>query len=149
MAGGVLHMCRSSKCGAQLLYALNPHSNQVKNNLIANKKILIVSNSNTRWLSSHSRRLFQKQKETHLEKTVQGIPYKQIVIGVAKESWQNERRVALTPAVAQTFIKKGFTVNVEEDAGVLAMFRNRDYENVGAKIVKKDEIYKSGKVRLG
>ncbi|XP_035219277.1 LOW QUALITY PROTEIN: NAD(P) transhydrogenase, mitochondrial-like [Stegodyphus dumicola] len=65
---------------------------------------------------------------------VQGIPYSKLVIGVPKESWKNERRVALSPAAAATLIKKGFQVNVEKDAGSESKFSNADYESVGAKI---------------
>lgn len=44
-------------------------------------------------------------------------------------------RVALTPAVTQTLVKKGFTVNIEEGAGFPAKFRDDDYSNAGANIV--------------
>ncbi|GLV37820.1 hypothetical protein CBL_06478 [Carabus blaptoides fortunei] len=74
---------------------------------------------------------------------VQGIPYKQLTIGVPKERWQNERRVAVTPVVAGAFVKKGFTVNVEENAGFEAKFRNEDYLNVGAKVVNTQTAFNS------
>ncbi|GIY23905.1 NAD(P) transhydrogenase, mitochondrial [Caerostris darwini] len=57
-----------------------------------------------------------------------------MTIGVPKESWKNERRVALSPAATATLIKKGFQVNIEKDAGLEAKFSNADYEAVGAKI---------------
>lgn len=41
---------------------------------------------------------------------VQGIPYTKLNIGVPKESWKNERRVALSPAATAQLIKKGFKV---------------------------------------
>lgn len=44
-------------------------------------------------------------------------------------------RVALTPAVTTTLVKKGFTVNIEEGAGFQAKFRDADYANAGANIV--------------
>lgn len=151
MSGGVLHICTSTKYGAQLLNVVSSQTNQLKNNVILLRKVLHVSNSSTRWLSSHTRRLLQKQAEPKVEKVekvIKGIPYKQLKIGVPKETWKEERRVALTPAVAQTLIKKGFTVNVEENAGETAMFRNSDYTEAGAKIVKKDDVYNSGIVRI-
>ncbi|XP_073985209.1 NAD(P) transhydrogenase, mitochondrial-like [Rhodnius prolixus] len=70
-----------------------------------------------------------------------GIPYKNLKIGVPKETWKDEKRVALTPAVTATLIKKGFNVAVEEGAGVGAKFRDSDYKNAGAKIVKRDEAF--------
>lgn len=74
---------------------------------------------------------------------VRGTPYKQLKIGVPKEIWQNERRVAITPAVAATLVKKGFTVQVEEGAGAEAKFRNDDYAQAGAKIVDKTTAFQS------
>lgn len=55
--------------------------------------------------------------------------------------------MALTPAVAATLIKKGFNVNIEENAGVQAKFRNEDYEQIGAKLVNKETVFQSGNFR--
>ncbi|XP_017768736.1 PREDICTED: NAD(P) transhydrogenase, mitochondrial-like [Nicrophorus vespilloides] len=100
-----------------------------------------ASASTTRWLSTHtSRRLLQKDTQ-HSAKEIKGIPYKDITIGVPKEIWKNERRVALTPAVASTLIKKGFNVNVEAGAGAEAKFRNEDYESVGVKLVDNEGAF--------
>lgn len=55
------------------------------------------------------RRLCQK-KSSEVKNEVQGIPYSKLSIGVPKESWKNERRVALSPAATATLIKKGFKV---------------------------------------
>jgi NAD/NADP transhydrogenase alpha subunit len=43
---------------------------------------------------------------------------------VPKETLHGERRVAITPSVAASLIKKGFTVNVESGAGVEANFKD-------------------------
>ncbi|XP_061409393.1 LOW QUALITY PROTEIN: NAD(P) transhydrogenase, mitochondrial [Lethenteron reissneri] len=51
-----------------------------------------------------------------------GIPYGQITVGVPKEIFANERRVALTPAGVQALIKQGFGVAVETGAGEAAQF---------------------------
>lgn len=53
-------------------------------------------------------------------------------------------RVALIPAVTQTLVKKGFTVNIEEDAGKGAKFTNEEYESAGAKLVNKITAFESG-----
>lgn len=50
----------------------------------------------------------------------------------------------MTPTVAATFIKKGFTVNVEENAGLEAKFRNEDYLSVGANVVNTQGAFNSG-----
>lgn len=51
-----------------------------------------------------------------------------------KESFPNERRVAVTPAVTQALTKKGFSVLVEDNAGIAAKFPNDQYEKAGGKI---------------
>lgn len=53
-------------------------------------------------------------------------------------------RVSITPAVTETLVKKGFKVNVEENAGVDAKFRNSDYQSAGAKIVEDQQAFSSG-----
>ncbi|KAK4879614.1 hypothetical protein RN001_007760 [Aquatica leii] len=77
------------------------------------------------------------------EKIVAGIPYNKLTIGIPKETWSNEKRVAVTPAVAELFVKKGFSVNVEKGAGAAATFRDIDYEKAGAKVVDKTIAFQS------
>lgn len=49
--------------------------------------------------------------------------------------------MAITPAVTATLVKKGFTVQIEENAGFEAKFRNEDYTNAGGKIVSSNDAY--------
>lgn len=72
-----------------------------------------------------------------------GVSYKNLTIGVPKETFNNERRVALVPAVVQNLTKKGFNVVVEENAGVLAKFPNDQYEKAGAKISNVKTVFNS------
>jgi len=74
---------------------------------------------------------------------VVGTPYTKITLGIPKESWAEERRVAISPAVTAALTKKGFTVNIESNAGALANFRNIDFEAAGAKIVDKKTAFGS------
>lgn len=53
--------------------------------------------------------------------------------------------MAVTPVVAATLVKNGFTVNIEDGAGAEAKFRNEEYESVGANLVNVSESFKSGK----
>lgn len=46
----------------------------------------------------------------------------------------NETRVAITPNAAKHYIKSGFEVLVEKNAGLKAGFRDQDYEQVGVQI---------------
>lgn len=77
-----------------------------------------------------------------------GTSYKNLTIGVLRESFQNEKRVAVTPAVTQTLTKKGFKVVVEENAGNLAKFPNEDYEKAGAKITNAGGVFSSSDILL-
>merc|ERR1712241_601323 len=72
-----------------------------------------------------------------------GIPYSKLHIGVPKETFLNEKRVAITPTVVSTLTKKGFNINIEENAGVQSKFRNIDFEAAGAKIVDTNAAYGS------
>ncbi|TRY71862.1 hypothetical protein TCAL_03151 [Tigriopus californicus] len=77
------------------------------------------------------------------EDKILGTPYTSLTIGVPKETWANELRVACTPAAALNLTKKGFTVQVESGAGIQARFRDKDYESVGAKIIPKEQAFQS------
>ena len=64
-----------------------------------------------------------------------GIPYSNLTVGVPKESYPGERRVAVTPAGVATLLKKGFKeVKVSAEAGAGATFRDEDYTKAGATI---------------
>jgi len=58
-------------------------------------------------------------------------------IGVPKESWVGEKRVALVPATVKKLAAAGFQVVVEAGAGVAAGFSDEDYEGAGADIKKQ------------
>merc|ERR1712226_139884 len=80
-------------------------------------------------------------KEAAAPAEVVGTPYTKITLGVPKESWAEERRVAISPAVTAALTKKGFSVNIESNAGALANFRNVDFEAAGGKIVDKKTAF--------
>lgn len=56
-------------------------------------------------------------------------------IGIPKEVYAGERRVATTPAVVQQLLKLGFTVAVESGAGQAARFSDAEYAAAGAEVV--------------
>ncbi|XP_063066181.1 NAD(P) transhydrogenase, mitochondrial isoform X1 [Engraulis encrasicolus] len=72
-----------------------------------------------------------------------GIPYKQLTVGVPKEVFQNERRVAISPAGVQALIKQGFNVVVESGAGDSAKFPDEMYTQAGATIKDAKEVFAS------
>ncbi|KAF3832883.1 hypothetical protein F7725_026548 [Dissostichus mawsoni] len=63
-----------------------------------------------------------------------GVLYKDLVVGVPKETLQNERRVALSPAGVEALVKQGFNVQVESGAGEESKFSDQHYRDAGATI---------------
>ncbi|CAH0557319.1 unnamed protein product [Brassicogethes aeneus] len=118
-----LHLNKLQSCDIKYLYKCNSHSINPK--------------------TYHAVLKSSRQFSTKSSEPIKGVPYSKLTIGVPKEIWKNERRVAVTPAVTQTLTKKGFTVLVEENAGVEAKFRNEDYEKSGAKIASNQNVFES------
>jgi NAD(P) transhydrogenase subunit alpha len=58
-----------------------------------------------------------------------------LIIGVPKEIYPGERRVALVPAVLPTLTKAGFEVHIQSGAGVEAGYPDSAYTEKGAKII--------------
>jgi NAD(P) transhydrogenase subunit alpha len=57
-----------------------------------------------------------------------------MIIGVPRETYPGERRVAIVPAVVSQLVKIGAEVLIEKDAGLLAGFADTAYEAQGASI---------------
>ncbi|NJA89501.1 Re/Si-specific NAD(P)(+) transhydrogenase subunit alpha [Rhodocyclus tenuis] len=57
-----------------------------------------------------------------------------LCIGIPKETYAAEKRVATVPDLVEKLIKLGFTVVVERDAGALANFDDASYVAAGARI---------------
>lgn len=60
-------------------------------------------------------------------------------IGIPKEVWPGERRVAATPDTVRRLVKLGFEVHVESGAGQAASFSDAQYEEAGATVVDQTE----------
>jgi NAD(P) transhydrogenase subunit alpha len=58
-----------------------------------------------------------------------------VIIGVPRERYPGERRVALVPAVVPNLVKAGFEVSIETGAGVEAGYPDAFYSEKGAKII--------------
>jgi H+-translocating NAD(P) transhydrogenase subunit alpha len=58
-----------------------------------------------------------------------------VIVGVPRESYPGERRVALVPMVVPTLTKAGFEVIIESGAGLQAGYPDKFYAEKGAKIV--------------
>lgn len=69
-------------------------------------------------------------------------------IGVLKETKSGESRVALTPDVAKTLLKKGFEINVETGAGEASSILDATYQAAGINIKSRAEIFTESDVVL-
>jgi H+-translocating NAD(P) transhydrogenase len=77
------------------------------------------------------------------------VPYSELTVGVPKETYPNERRVALTPPNVGLLLKKGFKrVLVERGAGANAEYSDQVYEAAGATLVDRDTIWTSSNIIL-
>ena len=68
-----------------------------------------------------------------------GTPYSKLTVGIPKENFPLEKRVAATPESVKRLVKPGFSVLVEDGAGETAYYSNADYEAAGATIVPAGE----------
>ncbi|HUY14144.1 MAG TPA: Re/Si-specific NAD(P)(+) transhydrogenase subunit alpha [Terriglobia bacterium] len=71
-----------------------------------------------------------------------------MIVGVPKEVFSGERRVALVPAVITSLVKAGFEIVIEAGAGTAAGFPDSHYAEKGAKIVDRAEVFRSAGVVL-
>ena len=70
-----------------------------------------------------------------------------MIVGVPRESFPGERRVALIPAVVPSFSKAGVEVVVESDAGKEAGYLDSDYLAKGAKILRtRAEVFQTADI---
>ncbi|HXO04167.1 MAG TPA: Re/Si-specific NAD(P)(+) transhydrogenase subunit alpha [Candidatus Sulfotelmatobacter sp.] len=66
-----------------------------------------------------------------------------MIVGVPRESFPGELRVALTPAVVPSLAKAGLEVVVEAGAGIRAGYPDADYVSKGAKILSlRAEVFR-------
>ncbi|MBI3596218.1 MAG: Re/Si-specific NAD(P)(+) transhydrogenase subunit alpha [Nitrospirae bacterium] len=72
-----------------------------------------------------------------------------MIIGVPKETFPGERRVALVPAVAAALIKAGLQISIEVGAGEAAGFLDVAYQEKGAQIIAgRTDLFRSADIIL-
>jgi NAD(P) transhydrogenase subunit alpha len=69
-----------------------------------------------------------------------------MILGVPKETYAGERRVALTPNLLPALTKAGIEVVLESGAGESAGFSDREYAGKGARIVSRAELLDTASV---
>jgi NAD(P) transhydrogenase subunit alpha len=63
-----------------------------------------------------------------------------MIIGVVKESWPGERRIALAPGVVAPLYKAGLTILVESGAGLEAGFVDDAFTEKGAQLASRPDV---------
>ena len=72
-----------------------------------------------------------------------------MIVGVPKEIYPKERRVALVPGVIPSLKKAGMEVVVEANAGLAAGYPDKDYEEKGAKLVaERAEVFRTADIMV-
>jgi NAD(P) transhydrogenase subunit alpha len=69
-------------------------------------------------------------------------------VGIPKETFPRETRVAVVPAAVPGLMKMGLEVAVEEDAGTAAGFPDGAYRAQGAAIVSRADVFRTSDVLL-
>ncbi len=72
-----------------------------------------------------------------------------MIIGIPKETFSAERRVALTPGSVKSLFGKDFKIIVENGAGVFSGFSDEMYKKSNARIVNnRRQIFKESDILL-
>lgn len=67
-------------------------------------------------------------------------------IAILKETRANENRVAVTPQVAASWVKQGFEVHVETEAGVKSWYADQQYTDAGAHVASRSVVLNGANV---
>ncbi|MFV0604445.1 MAG: alanine dehydrogenase [Niabella sp.] len=82
--------------------------------------------------------------ETQVEMLDVKVKRDGVTIGIPKEIAFQENRVSLTPDAVAVLISNGHNIIVEHNAGDAAHYRDKEYSDVGAKIVhSREEVFKA------
>ena len=69
-----------------------------------------------------------------------------MIIGVPKEQFPGETRVAIVPAQVQKLVKAGHDICIEHGAGYLSGYTDEAYVEKGARVVSKEHLFSNAKV---
>ncbi|TVY87240.1 NAD(P) transhydrogenase, mitochondrial, partial [Lachnellula willkommii] len=104
--------------------------------------------------STHSthplpKRILRPTPTSEYTPPVTPLPYSDLTIGVVRETYPTEKRVALTPANAALLLKKGFKrVLVERGAGTAAQFPDTAYEKAGVTLGEMKTVWTESDILL-
>ncbi|KAF3906448.1 hypothetical protein ABW20_dc0105801 [Dactylellina cionopaga] len=78
-----------------------------------------------------------------------GTPYSNLTVGVPRETFPNERRVAIAPQNVAQLRKKGFKkVIIEKSAGAESSFTDHAYEAAGATVGDRKSVWSESDILL-
>jgi NAD(P) transhydrogenase subunit alpha len=69
-------------------------------------------------------------------------------VGVPKETWPGETRVAVVPAAVAGLLKAGLEVAIEQDAGTAAGFTDEAYRAQGATLASRPDVFRTSDILL-
>jgi NAD(P) transhydrogenase subunit alpha len=69
-------------------------------------------------------------------------------VGVPRETWPGETRVAVIPAAVPPLVKSGLEVAVESGAGTAAGFPDEVYRSQGASVVSRGDLFRTADILL-
>src|SRR3954471_12051049 len=69
-------------------------------------------------------------------------------VGVPRETWTGEHRVSLIPSAVATLKKSGLPLRLPRGAGPAAGFPSAAYEQVGASVASRDDVFASADIIL-
>jgi len=119
------------------------------NLIVPARGFVSVSNVPVKEQSKEIYSVYKRYNQTAAAPKTEAVPEtavktKDITVGVPKESFQNEKRVSITPENVKQLLKAGYkAVLVEKGAGEGAKFSDGDYVNAGATIVSNTEAFQA------
>ncbi len=69
-------------------------------------------------------------------------------VGIPKETWPGETRVAVVPAAAAGLVKSGLEVAIEQGAGTAAGFTDEAYAAQGVAVISRADVFRTSDVLL-
>ncbi len=69
-------------------------------------------------------------------------------VGIPKETWPGETRVAVVPAAAAGLVKSGLEVAIEQGAGTAAGFTDEAYAAQGVAVISRADVFRTADVLL-
>ena len=71
-----------------------------------------------------------------------------MILGSVNDSDVVEKRIPISPDTIKKYIASGFSVQVEKDFGKNSNIQDVDLQNLGAKVLNKEEIYKTSDILI-